>query len=90
MTIQKLYFERSEVFRVMRNTLVMSGLGYVNAGSGIFAIMFNEIKEGRFKKLCPRLPTTCQTYSWITVYGMRSCVFLRKRFKSMILKKAWL
>ena len=49
---RKLYRERTEVLRVLRNTLVMSGLGLLGSPIPvIFAIMFNEVRNSKFKKL---------------------------------------
>ena len=68
---KKLYQERSEVLRVMRNTLVMSSLGLLATPVPvIFAIMFNEIRSKRFKKLVQTATTLPNFISWIIVYGI--------------------
>lgn len=85
---KKLYAERSEVLRVMRNTLVMSGLGLLSTPVPvIFAIMFNEIKGKRFKKFVQTTTTLPNFISWITVYGMAFAFFSVNGFVSMTLKK---
>lgn len=74
---KKLYMERSEVLRVMRNTLVMSGLGLLSTPVPVlFAIMFNEIKGKRFKKFIQTTTTLPNFISWITVYGIAFAFFL--------------
>ena len=46
---QKLFTERSEVLRVLRNTLALSALGLLATPVPVvFAIMFNEIKNSKF------------------------------------------
>ncbi len=85
---KKLYMERSEVLRVMRNTLVMSGLGLLSTPVPVlFAIMFNEIKGKRFKKFIQTTTTLPNFISWITVYGIAFAFFSVNGFVSMILKK---
>ena len=85
---RKLFNERSEVFRVMRNTLVMSGLGLLATPVPVvFAIMFNEIRGKRTKKFIQTTTTLPHFISWITVYGMAFAFFSANGFISMILKK---
>lgn len=85
---RKLWNERSEVMRVMRNTLVMSGLGLLATPVPvIFAILFNEIKGSRFKKFIQTTTTLPNFISWITVYGIAFAFFSVNGFVSMLLRK---
>lgn len=85
---KKLYQERSEVLRVMRNTLVMSSLGLLATPVPvIFAIMFNEIRSKRFKKLVQTATTLPNFISWIIVYGIAFSFFSTDGFVSTLLGK---
>lgn len=85
---RKLFYERSEVMRVMRNTLVMSGLGLLSTPVPVlFAILFNELKGTRFKKFIQTTTTLPNFISWITVYGIAFAFFSVNGFVSMLLKK---
>ena len=67
----KLYNERNEVIRVLRNTLVMSLLHIlVSPLPMLFAVMLNEIKNKRFKKLIQTTTTLPNFISWIIVFGL--------------------
>lgn len=84
---RKLYLERSEVLRVMRNTLVMSGLGLLSTPLPVvFAIFFNEIRGKHFKKFVQTTTTLPNFISWITVYGMAFAFFSVNGFASTILR----
>ena len=84
---RKLFRERTEVMRVMRNTLVMSGLGLLSTPVPVlFAILFNELKGSRFKKFIQTTTTLPNFISWITVYGIAFSFFSVNGFVSMLLK----
>jgi len=74
--IIKLYHEREEVVRVLRNTLVMSFLSIASSPLPvIFAIMLNEIKSSKYKKLIQTTTTLPNFISWIIVYGLAFSLF---------------
>ena len=83
-----LWAERSEVLRVMRNTLVMSGLGLLATPIPVvFAIMFNEIRGRRFKKFVQTVTTLPNFISWIIIYGIAFSFFSANGFFSMLMKQ---
>ena len=85
---RKLYRERTEVLRVLRNTLVMSGLGLLGSPIPvIFAIMFNEVRNSKFKKLVQTATTLPNFISWIVVYGIAFSFFSVNGFVSTLLTK---
>jgi putative aldouronate transport system permease protein len=67
---------RMEVVRVMRNTLAMSGLGILTSWIPmLFAIMLNEIKHLRYKKIVQTLTTVPNFISWVMVYSFAFMLF---------------
>ena len=73
---QKLFTERSEVLRVLRNTLALSALGLLATPVPVvFAIMFNEIKNSRFKKIVQTATTLPNFISWIIIYSIMFSLF---------------
>ena len=84
----KLFRERAEVGRILRNTLVMSGLGLLGTPIPIiFAIMLNEVKNVRFRKFVQTTTTLPNFISWITRYGIALAFFSASGFVNMILKE---
>lgn len=83
----KLFTERAEVLRVLRNTLVMSGLTLLGAPLPvIFAIMINEVR-GKFAKKFIQTATTLPNFiSWIVVYGVAFSFFSVNGFVSVLLR----
>ena len=85
---KKLIAERAEVLRVMRNTLALSGLGLLATPIPvIFAIMFNEVKSSKFKKLVQTATTLPNFISWIIVYGVAFAFFSVNGFASVLMQK---
>ena len=83
---QKLFTERSEVLRVLRNTLALSALGLLATPVPVvFAIMFNEIKNSKFKKIVQTATTLPNFISWIIVYGV--AFFSVNGFVSVLMQK---
>ena len=72
----KLLSESSEILRVLRNTLVMSLLGILTSPLPIiFAILLNEIRNIRFKKIIQTATTLPNFISWIIVFGLAHAMF---------------
>jgi len=72
----KLFTERNEILRVLRNTLVMSGLGILCSPlTVIFAIMLNEIGGRKFKRFVQTMTTLPNFISWIVVFGLAFAIF---------------
>ena len=85
---QKLFTERSEVLRVLRNTLALSALGLLATHVPVvFAIMFNEIKNSKFKKIVQTATTLPNFISWIIVYGVAFAFFSVNGFVSVLMQK---
>ena len=85
---QKLFTERSEVLRVLRNTLALSALGLLATPVPVvFAIMFNEIKNSKFKKIVQTATTLPNCISWIIVYGVAFAFFSVNGFVSVLMQK---
>lgn len=85
---QKLFTEQSEVLRVLRNTLALSALGLLATPVPVvFAIMFNEIKNSRFKKIVQTATTLPNFISWIIVYGVAFAFFSVNGFVSVLMQK---
>ena len=85
---QKLFTERSEVLRVLRNTLALSALGLLATPVPVvFAIMFNEIKNSKFKKIVQTATTLPNFISWIIVYGVSFAFFSVNGFVSVLMQK---
>ncbi|MDR0455489.1 MAG: ABC transporter permease subunit [Treponema sp.] len=67
---------RSEVLRVMKNTLAMSGLGILTSWFPIvFAILLTEFRNPRYQKLVQTLTTVPNFISWIMVYSFAFMLF---------------
>ena len=85
---QKLFTERSEVLRVLRNTLALSALGLLATPVPVvFAIMFNEIKNSKFKKIVQTSTTLPNFIIWIIVYGVAFAFFSVNGFVSVLMQK---
>jgi putative aldouronate transport system permease protein len=67
---------RLEVFRVMKNTLAMSGLGILTSWFPVvFAVMLTEFKNLRYQKLVQTLTTVPNFISWVMVYSFAFMLF---------------
>lgn len=70
----KAYAER--LFRVLRNTLVMSGLGIATSWVPmVFAIFLSEIKSTKFKRFVQTFTTIPNFISWVLVYAIAFAIF---------------
>lgn len=67
---------RSDVVRVLRNTLAMSGLGIATSWCAMaFAILLNEIKNVRFRRFVQTFTTVPNFISWVLVYAIAFAIF---------------
>jgi putative aldouronate transport system permease protein len=67
---------RSEVLRVMKNTLAMSGLGILTSWIPVlFAVLLTEFKNERYKKIVQTLTTVPNFISWVMVYSFAFMLF---------------
>ena len=66
----------NDVVRVMRNTLAMSGLGFLTSPLPmIFAIFLTEIKFAPVKRVVQTLTTIPNFISWVLVYAVAYSMF---------------
>ena len=73
---RKLFTESSEILRVLRNTLVLSILGILASPLPIvFAILLNEIRSSKFKKVIQTVTTLPNFISWIVVFSLAHAMF---------------
>ncbi len=83
----KIFTERNEIIRVLRNTLVMSGLNILCSPLVvIFAILLNEIRGTRFKKFVQTMTTLPNFLSWIVVFGLAFAMFSSSGMVNSILE----
>ncbi|MDR2071625.1 MAG: ABC transporter permease subunit [Treponema sp.] len=67
---------RGEVFRVMKNTLAISGLGLLTSWLPIaFAVLLSEIRILPYRKLIQTLTTIPNFISWVLVYSFAFALF---------------
>ncbi|MBR4587925.1 MAG: sugar ABC transporter permease [Lachnospiraceae bacterium] len=67
---------RNRFFRVMTNTLAMSGLGLLTSWLPMaFAIFLNEIKSSKFRRVVQTLSTIPNFISWVLVYAIAFSIF---------------
>lgn len=74
--IQKLFTDKDMV-RVLRNTLVMSGLGLLTSPLPmLFAVLLNEVHISKVKRFVQTTTTFPNFISWIIIYGIAYAFFL--------------
>lgn len=80
---------RSDIIRVMRNTLAMSGLGLALSWLPmVFAIFLNEIKHSRFRKFVQTFTTIPNFISWVLVFAIAFAIFSTDGFVSSMMVNA--
>lgn len=68
--------QRQEIVRVLRNTLVMSGLGLLTQVLPVaFAIFISEIRRPWFRKIVQTVTTIPNFISWVLVYAIARALF---------------
>ena len=77
---------RSDILRVLRNTLIMSGLGILGSWLPMaFAIFLSEIKNLPARKIIQTLTTIPNFISWVLVYAIAFCIFGTEGFISSLM-----
>ena len=67
---------RRELFRVLRNTVVMSSLGYLTSFLPLLlAILLNEVRNRKYRKFVQTVTTIPNFISWILVFAMATAMF---------------
>ena len=69
-------FQTGAFIRALKNTLIYSSVKYVMLVCPmIFAILFNEIQNNRFRKVVQTMTTLPHFISWVIVYGLVYALF---------------
>ncbi len=72
---------RNDIMRVMKNTLIMSGLGIATSWLAMaFAIFLSEIKNGPFRRVVQVFTTIPNFISWVLVYAVAFAIFSNEGF----------
>ena len=67
---------RDDLLRVLRNTLVMSGLGIATSWLPIaFAVLLAEVRSTKFQRIVQTLTTIPNFISWVLVYAIAFAIF---------------
>ena len=78
---------RSDLVRVLRNTLVMSGLGIATSWLPIaFAILLAEVRSSAFQRVVQTLTTIPNFISWVLVYAIAFAIFSTDGFINSFLR----
>ncbi len=65
-----------DLIRVLRNTLVMSGLGIATSWLPIaFAVLLAEVRSSKFQRFVQTFTTIPNFISWVLVYAIAICIF---------------
>ncbi len=65
-----------DLVRVLRNTLIMSGLGIATSWLPIaFAVLLAEVRSTRFQRFVQTFTTIPNFISWVLVYAIAICIF---------------
>ena len=84
-------FTDKDMGRILRNTLVMSGLGLLTSPLPvIFAILLNEIHHSRIKNFVQTATTLPNFISWIIIYGIAYGFFSGSGMVNQLLEKTGL
>ncbi|MBQ8149532.1 MAG: sugar ABC transporter permease [Clostridia bacterium] len=67
---------RDDLLRVLRNTLIMSGLGIATSWLPIaFAVLLAEVRSTKFQRIVQTLTTIPNFISWVLVYAIAFAIF---------------
>ena len=67
---------RSDIIRVIRNTMAMSGLGLITQWIPMaFAIFLCEVKNLTFRRFIQTFTTVPNFISWVLVYALAIAIF---------------
>lgn len=78
---------KKDIVRVLRNTLVMSGLGIATSWIPVaFAIFLSEIRSVHFRKSVQILTTIPNFISWVLVYAIAFAMFNSDGFINSIIE----
>ena len=75
-----------DLLRVLRNTLIMSGLGIATSWLPIaFAVLLAEVRSTKFQRVVQTLTTIPNFISWVLVYAIAICIFSTDGFLNSFL-----
>ena len=75
-----------DLLRVLRNTLIMSGLGIATSWLPIaFAILLAEMRSTKFQRFVQTFTTIPNFISWVLVYAIAICIFSTDGFVNSFL-----
>lgn len=67
---------RNDLFRVIKNTMAMSGLGIITSWMPmLFAVLLTEIKSSKFRLFVQTFTTIPNFISWVLVYAIALAIF---------------
>lgn len=76
----------TDILRVIKNTLAMSGLGILTSWCPIaFAIFLAEIRNTKVRRTVQTLTTIPNFISWVLVYAVAFCIFSTDGFVSSMM-----
>jgi ABC-type polysaccharide transport system permease subunit len=76
-----------DMIRVMKNTIILSGLNFIlTVCPAIFALLLNEIKNNKFKRLSQTVTTLPHFISWVIVYSLSFAIFGNEGLMNQLLK----
>ena len=80
---------RSDIIRVMKNTLGISGLGIATSwASMIFAVFLAEIKNEKYRRFVQTFTTIPNFISWVLIFAVATAIFSTDGFVSNLMIKA--
>ncbi len=78
---------RADLVRVLRNTLIMSGLGISTSWLPIaFAVLLAELRSSKFQRVVQTLTTIPNFISWVLVYAIAFAIFSTDGFINSFLR----
>lgn len=78
---------RNDLVRVLRNTLIMSGLGIITSWFPIaFAVLLAEVRSTKFQRVVQTLTTIPNFISWVLVYAIAFAIFSTDGFINSFLR----
>ena len=78
---------RADLIRVLRNTLIMSGLGIATSWLPIaFAVLLAELRSSKFQRVVQTLTTIPNFISWVLVYAIAFAIFSTDGFINSFLR----
>jgi len=80
--------DQIDMLRVMKNTIIFALIGYILSPLPmIFAILLNEVKSTRYKKMIQTVTTIPHFVSWIIVFSLTFGIFASDGLLNNILMK---